>query len=118
MKQITVKKDELLKVLKDNRKEHQNLVWKAQEGFKIAAKEKLEELLEQVKKNKLVEFFTLHELNQPMDKTEDYDRAIQMLEMEVEDEVKVSESEFRCYVQDKWGWTDQMLLSNTKYTGH
>ncbi len=118
MKQITVKKDELLEKLKDNRDKHRLMVLKAQKGFKIAAKKKLEELLAKVNSNRLVDFYTLHELNQPMDKTEDYDRVIEMLEMEIENEVKVSESEFRCFVQDKWGWTDQMLLSNTKYTRH
>ena len=115
MKQVTVKKDKLLEILKKNREKHKKMVEDAQEGFKAASKIKLEQLLEKVKRNKLVNFIDLYELNQPMDKTEDYDRAIEMLQMEVADDVVIGEGVFRCFVQDKWGWTDQLLLSNTKY---
>jgi len=115
MKQVTVNKKDLLEKLKENRKLHKKLVWEAQEGFKIAAKKKLEQLLEKVNKNEMVDFRKLYELDQPMDQTKEYDRAIEMLEMEVNETVVVTANEFRSFVQDNWDWTDSMLLSNTKY---
>jgi len=72
---------------------------------------------EKVKNNELINFNSLHKLNLPMNKTAEYDIAIEMLQMDISKEVSVSEHEFRCFVQDKWGWSEQLMLSNTKYLG-
>ena len=71
--------------------------------------------MKKVNEDKFVNFVLLYELDQPMDKTEEYDRVIEMLKMEVSEVVEISQGEFRNFVQDKWDWTERMLISNTKY---
>ena len=48
----------------------------------------------------------------------DYDRAIGMLEMSIDNEVEITSLEFQHYIQDDWGWKNSFLLSNTKYLKH
>lgn len=50
-----------------------------------------------------------YDITPPSDHTTDYTRAIEMLEWSVEDEVDISEADFRAYVQDDWGWKNQFL---------
>lgn len=63
------------------------------------------------------EFYLRGLLNliEPIDKTNDYDRALEMLQMSVDDVVEISDTEFQCFVQDQWAWTQQAFMSNTKY---
>ena len=48
----------------------------------------------------------------PVDQTADYDRALQMLKMEVSKDVELTEQEFMELVQDNWSWKRQFSLSN------
>jgi len=115
MKEIKVEKEKLLTKLKDNREEHKKLVEKAKIGFKKQVKEKLEELLKKVDQDKKINLHELNEFDQPIDKTEEYDRAIEMLEMSVDKVVVVSQNEFKCFIQDDWSWSREMAFSNMKY---
>ena len=54
-------------------------------------------------------------LPMPDDRTCDYDRAIGMLEMEVNDEVTIDQEEYSNYVSDDWAWKHQWSLSNINY---
>lgn len=118
MKTVTVKKTELLKTLKKNKKSHKedyDLSWKE---FKKRATENFEARLKQVKnlrKGQHIELWVNLEL--PEDHTSDYDRAIEMLEWEVGDEVTLQEHEFAQFVQDQWGWSGKFAATNQMYTG-
>ena len=54
-------------------------------------------------------------LPMPDDHTSDYDRAIGMLEMEVNDIVTIDQEDYSNYVDDNWAWKNQWSLSNTNY---
>ncbi len=56
----------------------------------------------------------------PEEHTEDFDRAIEMLAWEVEDEVTLSEHDFATLVQNQWGWARAFASNTTSYTmrGH
>ena len=43
------------------------------------------------------------------------DRRIQMLEMDIDPNVILSEQEFAQYVQDDWGWRKQWTTTNSVY---
>lgn len=115
MKSIKVEKAVLLKKLIENKQKHKELVEKAQIGFKKVVKETLEKLLQNVEKNKPIDFKELYNLTQPMNKTTEYEQAIEMLNMSIDDIVEITDQEFRCFVQDKWDWADQAFLSNSRY---
>lgn len=56
-------------------------------------------------------------LVEPMDQTKDYDRAISMLRMSVDDVLEISEEEFQMYVLDEWHWKGQFSASTVGYVG-
>jgi hypothetical protein len=53
----------------------------------------------------------------PEEHTEDFDRAIEMLQWEVGDEVTLSEHDFATLVQNQWGWARSFASNTTSYVG-
>src|SRR5260370_18692324 len=115
MENIKVKKEELLKVLKENRAKHREIFLEALEGFRKKAITEFEKRLEAAKAGK--HFDIAIALTLPQDQTKDYDRAIGMLEMAIEDVVELGEAEYAQYVMDDWRWKHNFLTSNTTYSG-
>jgi len=54
-------------------------------------------------------------LIQPKDYTGEYDRAIKMLEMSVDETIEITSAEFQNFVQDIWNWSRDWALSNSGY---
>ena len=46
----------------------------------------------------------------------EYDRAIELVEFEVKDEMVITESRFRAWVGNQWTWTEQFTNSNMAYS--
>ena len=113
MQTIKVRKEKLLIKLKENRKNHRELFLKAQEGYRQLVVEHLEKMLQDARDNKKVQTYV--NLVAPVDQTKDYDRAIAMLEMSVDEEINVTQNEFTCYVLDDWQWKEQFVSSNSAY---
>lgn len=110
---VVVRREELLKELRANREAHREIFLKAQEGFKMAVIGHLEDMLADARNGKRVDFRV--NLPQPIDQTKEYDRAIKMFEMAVEETVVLEEHEFAQYVMDDWSWKDQFTVTNTRY---
>lgn len=51
----------------------------------------------------------------PQDHSQDYDRAIRMMEASIYDEVKLSVDEFDAYVLNNWEWKKNFLATNVGY---
>jgi hypothetical protein len=109
-----VKKAELLKILKKNRAEHREIFEEASEAFRKEVIKVLDQRLVDAKAGKRIRLRI--DLTQPMDQTEEYDQAIAMCEMSVDDEIELSHENFRNYVLDKWHWRDQFIASNRAYS--
>jgi len=114
MKQVTLDRDELLEKLKANREKHYAIFQEAFIGYRKLAIKKLDEALADAKAGKKIQLYI--ELVEPVNQTEDYDRVIAMLEMSLEDEVVLTQTEFAQYVLDQWHWKEQFKLSNSLYT--
>lgn len=110
---ISVKKDQLLTALKQNRAGHAAQYEKAKAGYLKVTKAKLAELVDRVAAGELIGRVWLD--HAPEDHTADYDDAIDMLEWDTNDEVALTQSQFKQYVQDDWGWKEQWLTSNSAY---
>jgi len=119
MKNTTVKKDELLAKVRENREAHQKLSREASTGYRAALLDVLETGVATLKGGKDVDASHIAGLlhDKPNDHTKDYDRVIGMLEMHTEDEVTLDARDFGRYVQDEWEWKDQWLTSNASYSG-
>lgn len=114
MNAINVKREALLDILKTNRESHRAIFIEAQAGYRTAVIEQLDSMLADARAGKLIRRSVT--LIEPMDQTKDYDRAIQMLAMSVDDVVNLEEHDFQCYVMDEWSWKKQWTLSNAGYS--
>jgi hypothetical protein len=113
MQEVTVKREQLLEKLKENREAHREVFEISLEGYRKAVIEHLERLLADAREGKRIE----HNVRMPVpqDQTPEYDQAIAMLEMSVDDEIELTSQEFACYVMDRWGWKRQFTASNKSY---
>lgn len=110
---ITVKKAELLGALKKNSALHRDVFVEAQAGYREAVIRELDAMLAEARQGKQIRRNV--QLVEPQDHTRDYSRVIAMLEMCVNEEVKISEAEFGQYVLDDWGWKAQFATSTQSY---
>jgi len=110
---VVVNKRDLIKALQANRENHRAEFEKALDGFEKTAVEILKARLAEAKKG--IKRAISVNLPMPEDHTRDYDRRIRMYEMDIEDNVELTEAEFAQYVQDDWGWKQQWTTSNTAY---
>ena len=110
---IKVDKKTLLDKLKLNRDNHVSEYDNAVEGYKQSVVDELTRWLEKARTGKKV--ITRIIFDEPACHEEDYDTVIQMLEMSVDDTVYVTMTEFKQYVEDKWGWKEAFSMTNAKY---
>ena len=99
---VRLDKESLLKRVKANRTEHRKIYEEAMEGWKRSVIEELERAYKDALEGK--DFRVAFRLTRPEDHTSDYDTAIELLEMSLDDEFELSYTEFSNYVLDKWGW--------------
>lgn len=115
MRKVTVKQNELLVIIRENRDTHKADYEDAYAGYLETCKELLEELLEDFNEGErdTVQWTEFP----PQSQVKDYDRVIRMLELSVDSEIELSADEFANFVQDDWAWKDQWTLSNSAYIG-
>lgn len=115
MKTVKVDKKRLLEILKKNREEHKGIFIEAQKAYREVAITVLDDQLKAAREDRPFELQRFVALTQPQDHTAEYDRAIQMLEMSVDDQILISENEFMNFVQDTWDWSRGWAISNAPY---
>ncbi len=113
MNEVTVDKAELYEVLAKNREAHHEKFAKAQGVYRDRVILELEKSLQRARAGDKVEHYI--RLPIPEDHTDDYDRVMQMLEMHQFGNIKLTQSEFQCYVQDEWGWLKTFAANTTSY---
>lgn len=95
-------RDELLKIVQENKIRHGTMRTEALEGYckdAAAACEKAVESLRAGKAN------TVNiRMHPPEDHTKDYERAIKMIEMTQQEQIELNEHDFATLVLDEWDW--------------
>jgi len=114
MDTVKIARDDLLVVVKKNRASHRQIFEEALIGYRDEVIRQLEQRLDEAKRNKRVNHHI--SLIEPMDQTKEYDRIIKMLEMSVESEIELTQSQFAMYVMDDWSWKQQFTASNVNYS--
>lgn len=116
MNSTRVKRAELLKKVKANRKTHRKIYAEAVEGYRKALLREFEARVEELRTaNGRVPDRTVN-IVEPQVHIEEYDLAIAMLEMSTEKEVVVTAQQFNQLVLDNWGWKQLFLSSNSAYS--
>lgn len=119
MNEVRIDKARLAETLRVNRDQHRVQFEKAIDGYKRLFSAKLEKAVRAARDGHNSDARTIvHELNRlpiPEDHTGDYDTVISMLEMEVDDTVVLTRSEFVTYVNDDWSWKGAFAATAMTY---
>lgn len=112
---VTVKREALLAAIKKNRQKHSEDYIEARAGFRDHVRILATTLAADCEVGKDPELKPLRQLEEPRSYLPDYDRAIAMLEMSVDDLLEISEERFREYVLDEWNWSDRFRQMSMSY---
>jgi len=113
MHSINVDKNELIKILKENKDKHEKLYDEAVIGYRAEVCEKLEDALRKASCGE--KYITNLEMSVPQHYLKDYDRIIGMLELATEKEIELNSGEYDQYVNDEWHWAGTTKSINTMY---
>jgi hypothetical protein len=113
MNAIKVNKADLLVKLRTNRATHLDQFERASERFLKIVTAELEGRLAEARKGKVPNLAWAHPM--PVNQTKEYDKAIGMLEMSIEDVIELEEHDYKNYVLDEWSWSAQTTASNSRY---
>jgi len=112
MKSVKVKKVELLTIVKENRLKHEVEYVDSMHEFKTAAVKTLQDQIKKVEEDP--NEISIH-IPVPISYVKDYDKAIRMLELSVDNEIILDSTEFNQLVQDEWHWKNDFLSNKTLY---
>lgn len=118
MKKVRVNKDELLGILVENRKKHKNEYKESIKAYRVKAADLLNKELQKIISGK--KFDLNFDLTKPQCHEKDYDLAIKMVEMSVDDILELEQYEFNQLVNDEWNWKSSFrvsVYSNSSYSG-
>lgn len=116
MDKVTVNVSDLILALSANCVEHQEIFEKARVGYRKSAVGMFKKQLALAEEGFNFQHYV--HLDPPKDHTDDYQNAIQMLEMTRDAGVKtieITRKDFQCYVRDNWGWKEEWVSNSTRY---
>ncbi|MEN6293116.1 MAG: hypothetical protein ABFD07_14025 [Methanobacterium sp.] len=118
MENIRVSKQELLKVVTENREKHKTEYLEAIKAYRVKAADLLNQELQKIVSGD--KFQVRFDLIKPESHEKEYDLAIKMLEMSVDETIEISQQEFNELVNDEWNWKysfNNAYFSNHTYVG-
>ena len=114
MKTVTVDKQRLLEILKANKETYLAELVEARKEYTQSTRELLEQALASLTAFKDVTIMQ----TAPIDQSYEYDRAISMLELSVDDTVTLDQREFDNYVHNKWQFVQHLSALRTTYANN
>lgn len=124
-REVKVRRDELLGVLRTNRAQHIAEFKEACAGYREQALKRIDEIFGDLRDqiNGLRDGQTIavvglqFGLSVPESHEKAYDQIIRMMEMSVDEEITLTCSQFGCFVMDDWDWKEKWSASNRTYLG-
>ncbi|MBN9120413.1 MAG: hypothetical protein J0I06_14860 [Planctomycetes bacterium] len=121
-REVKVRRDELLSVLRQNREQHIRDYRAACIGYREVALRRIEEsfqdaceVVDRLKEGQTVAVGFRISLSVPVSYEKAYDQIIRMMEMSVDAEIELTASQFACFVMDDWEWKEEWASSNAQY---
>ena len=108
--EVTVKREELLERLRENREKHEQEFNQAISQWQ----NELQSSIESIKPNAEFEFpQSLEQLRDdcPVSHVNDYDQAIDIFGMCVTERIKLDSHAFNTFCRDEWGWKDSLATN-------
>jgi len=117
---LRVNKQKLIDVLEKNKKEHIKTYDLAMIGYKINIENAYKDKLNQFKKLKGDEFLKFNiniNVTMPTSHEDDFDIVIGMLSVSEDNEVYITENQYREYYLNQWSWYRGWSISNSGNVG-
>lgn len=111
--EITVNKAKLLEVLQENRATHVETFQRAIEKYRVKALEFFEEQIAIIKAGGEPERGM--RLPLPEEHTDDFDRAIKMVDWHQGSTMNLTDDQFEQFVENRWGWHRTFIANTTSY---
>lgn len=118
LKVVKVNKEDLLKVVIENRGKHVNEYQESLEDYKKAILKLAHENLKLAKTGDIAAI-SRHKSwpSAPLSYESEYNRAIKMLEMSVDNELEIESHVFNQLAMDEWSWKGNFALMASTYKG-
>ena len=113
---VKVKKNDLIKVLEENKKKHVKDYEHAIHGYKIQLHKQLLDKLEKLSNGDVADT-NFKDLYMPESHENDYDVVIGMLGVTEEKIIELTQSDYRAYYLDDWTWRRSWVGLNAGYIG-
>ena len=116
MNEIKMNRKELLKIVKENLKKHLTDYAESVEDYKAGALKVATANLKIAKTGDIDKFHQIKGLPQrPVSYEKEYNRAIRMLELSVDEEIMVEQDTFNQLVLDEWHWKNSFVAASMSY---
>jgi hypothetical protein len=116
MRAVKVEKTELLGIVRENKKKHIKEYDEAVKDYKKAAIKVAKEHVDLAKTGELDQIAKIRAMPQrPASYEKEYDRAIRMLELSVEDTIDLESDVFNQLVLDEWHWKQAFTATSALY---
>ena len=116
MRSVKINKEELLKIVRENKEKHIKDFQEAVTDYKAAAIKLAAAHVELAATGELDKIAKIKAMpGQPVSYEDSYTRAIRMLELSVDDVIELEEDIFNQLVLDEWTWKHQFAVSSALY---
>jgi hypothetical protein len=116
MKPITMKREALLKIVKDNKEKHIKDFQESINDYKEAVLKITQENFKIAKTADLEKFKTMKYVpTAPTSHEDSYTKAISMLEHSIDDTLEIDEQLFNQLVLDEWNWKPGFVTASALY---
>jgi len=116
MRSVKMNRDELLKIVKENKIKHVAEYEEAVNDYKALAVKITKENVKLANTGDLDKIKDIKSIpSAPRSYENDYNRAARMLELSVEDVIELEDDVFNQLVLDEWSWKQSFTVSNSMY---
>ena len=116
MRKVNIEKQELLDIVRENKQKHVEDFKESVTDYKKAALLIAKDNLALVKTGKVEEIVKVkHMPPKPVSFEHDYDRAIRMLELSIDNVIELEQDIFNQLVLDEWTWKTTFTSNSTLY---
>lgn len=116
MRSVKLNKDELLKIVRENKEKHIKEYAESVEDYRAAVLKISTANLKIAKTGEVEKFGQIKSVpSKPVSYEDSYTRAIRMLELSVEDTIELEDDIFNQLVLDEWTWKHQFVASASLY---
>lgn len=115
MDKVKINRKQLLDIVKENRRTHVEDYQEALMGFQKVYCDKLQKALEKAQTENPEDIEGYVSETPPQSREKGYNTLIRKLEISVDENIELSDTEFNCYVMDEWGWKTEFSNSVNKY---